>query len=79
MEKKKKKHYYYHLDCIRHPQRVLLCKKLHKSYDLTVSEIPLLILCLIVPIVTHFATWVTYAHLNNGVNNSKILFKKRIK
>lgn len=50
-----------------------LVKCLTVKYDFTYEDAPMLIVCLLVPVVTHVATFLTYAD-NNG---EKVLFKKK--
>lgn len=48
-------------------------RKYTKQYDLKTSEIPMVMVCLVLPLVTHAATWVFYD------TDSKIIIKKRQK
>ena len=50
-------------------------KRYTNHFNLTTSNIPHLIVCFLLPIVTHFATLIVFKKdLNSG---SKVLFKKR--
>lgn len=51
-----------------------LVKQYTKSFDFTKSEIPMLITCVIFPIVTHLATYFIYGSINK--KETKILFPK---
>lgn len=46
-----------------------------KSYDLTTSEIFMIVLCVIFPIATHISTFIVYGQNYGG--DSKVIFKKR--
>jgi len=46
-----------------------------KLYDFTRSEIPMLITCVIFPIASHLATYLTYGSINK--KDSKVMFKRK--
>jgi hypothetical protein len=51
-----------------------LIKRYTKHYDFTASNIPMLVVCFLLPIVTHIATLTAYP---NPKSKENVLFKKR--
>jgi len=57
-----------------------LIKRHTQYWDLTTREIPMLIICILIPLVTHFATLMTYSlktPIKKSIKKPKILFKKQ--
>jgi len=54
-------------------------RKFTKKHDLTTSEIPMIVACVLFPLATHLATWIVYADMGWKVSDtkSKVIFKKR--
>lgn len=47
-----------------------------KEFDFTTSEIPILIICVLLPIISHFATWMAFGE---PFFNGKTIWKKKTK
>lgn len=55
-----------------------LVKEHTKRFDFTANEVPMLIACILLPIITHIATFMTFREWNKiNDGESKTLWKKR--